>query len=62
MRTSTKDQLTKKGELTILERPEKKTAVALRAGANIISLEGWTSTDKLLAELLAICQNWPDKE
>jgi hypothetical protein len=56
-----KSRLLKKGELTILERPEKKTFVALKAGGNIVSLEGFAPPDQLLAELLQVCQHWPDK-
>jgi hypothetical protein len=52
--TSEKDymeMLAKKGELTIIERPRGRTALAISADGNILTLENGRK-DELLAELL----------
>jgi hypothetical protein len=62
MKTTAKDymeRLARKGEVTILERPQGKVAVAVKARGSILTLEGGQK-DKLVAELLQICKDWPD--
>ena len=54
--------LARKGEVTVVEHTGKKTTVALQpfSGAGVVTLQGWTTKDQLLAELYHMCENWPD--
>lgn len=53
--------LARKGQLTILELPHR-TIVALRKGNNVVTLEGATTREQLVAELWNMCRAWPDLE
>jgi hypothetical protein len=55
--------LAKKGDVTIVERAGRKTTVAIQpfSGAGVVTLQGWTTKDQLLAELCHIVQDWPDQ-
>ena len=54
--------LARKGDVTIVEHAGRKTTVAIQpfSGAGIVTLQGWTTKDQLLAELCQMCKNWPD--
>jgi hypothetical protein len=53
--------LAKKGDLTILERPKGKIAVALKYSGQVVTLEGKTTKEQLLNELFHVCKNLPDR-
>ena len=51
--------LARKGEVTIVEHVGRKTIVALKTAAGVVTLTGGTK-DQLVAELCQMCQNYPD--
>ena len=59
METETEVALSRKGKLTILEGYDR-ISVALQKDGSIITLQGFSSKETLLRELLALCQKWPD--
>jgi hypothetical protein len=52
--------LARKGDITVLEHG-RKTIVALQLGAGVVTLEGATGADQLVAELYQMCKHWPDR-
>ena len=52
--------LERKGKLTIVEVSGGKTTVAIQTSGSILTLQGDSNKDKLMAELYAICRNWSD--
>ena len=52
--------LARKGEVTIVEHVGRKTIVALKTAAGVVTLTGGTK-DQHLAELCKMSQNYPYK-
>jgi hypothetical protein len=53
-------QLSRKGDVTVLKRPGKRTAVAIKTEAGVMSLEARVTEEELLRELTRLCSNWPN--
>lgn len=53
-----KQQLAKKGAVTIVEHGSK-VVVAIKAHGGVLTLEGSTA-DQLVEELVHMTRNWPD--